>query len=97
MMRCGREVLVASGFGYFVKLIKRRCIVGGGMSIVHVDPRVVGVWRDGELVELNYDWRASFIDYENGVITVIVRDKSLETVIRIRGGKIIDALTMEVN
>lgn len=88
---------MASGLGYFVKLVRRRCVVGNGMSVVHADPSVIGVWKDGELVELNYDWRASFIDYEYGVITVIVRDKSLETVIRIRGGKIIDAFTMEVN
>ncbi|GAB6946991.1 hypothetical protein JCM16161A_11210 [Vulcanisaeta sp. JCM 16161] len=96
-MRCSKEVLVASGFGYFIKLVKRRCIIGDDMFIVHVDPKVVGVWRNGELIELSYDWRASFIDYEHGVVTVIVRDKSLETIIRVMGNKIIDAFIMEVN
>ncbi|GAB6944103.1 hypothetical protein [Vulcanisaeta sp. JCM 14467] len=95
-MRCGREVLVASGFGYFVELI-RRCVVNDGVPIIHVEPRVVGVWRDGELMELSYDWRASLIDYEYGVVTIIVRSRSIETVIRVKGNRIIDAFTMEVN
>ncbi len=89
--------MVASGFGYFVKLVKRRCRINDGLSIVHVDPKVIGVWKNGEIMELNYEWKASFIDYENGMITVVVRDGPLETVIRIRSNRIIDVFSMEVN
>ena len=96
-MRCDKEILVASGFGYFVRLIRRRCLVNDGLSIVHIDPKAIGVWRGGELMELNYDWKASFIDYDYGVITVIIRSGSLETIIRIRSNRIIDAFSMEVN
>lgn len=58
-----------------------------------------GCWclEDGELMELSYDWRASLIDYEYGVVTIIVRSRSIETVIRVKGNRIIDAFTMEVN
>ncbi len=48
-------------------------------------------------MELSYDWRASLIDYEYGVVTIIVRSRSIETVIRVKGNRIIDAFTMEVN
>ncbi len=96
-MRCSGETLVASGFGYFVKLVRRRCWVNDGLSIVHVDPKAIGVWKDGELMELDYEWKASFIDHEYGIITVVVRNGPLEIVIRIRSNRIIDAFTMEIN
>ncbi|ADY02347.1 MAG: hypothetical protein ACP5GZ_01940 [Vulcanisaeta sp.] len=96
-MRCDKETLVASGFGYFVRLIRKRCLVNDGLSIAHIDPKVIGVWKSGELIELDYDWKASLIDYDHGVITIIIRSGSLETVIRIRSNRIIDAFSMEVN
>ena len=95
-MDCGEGLLVVSGFGYFVELV-RRCVVSDGMPIIHVEPRVVGVWRGGELVRLDYDWLVSLIDYEYGLITIIARDGRVETVIRVKGNKIIDAFTMEVD